>query len=57
MRLVVTLARDEIGMIVAEYPAISGCVSQLRTEDEALANVLARRSPPAWSHEPRAGCR
>jgi predicted RNase H-like HicB family nuclease len=39
MRLVVTLERDETGMLVAECPAIPGCVSQGRTEDEALANI------------------
>ena len=39
MRLIVTLRRDETGMIVAECPAIPGCVSQGRTEDEAIRNV------------------
>lgn len=39
MKLPVTLERDETGMIVAECPAIPGCVSQGRTEDEALANI------------------
>ncbi len=39
MKLIVTLERDETGMIVAECPAIPGCVSQGRTEPEALANV------------------
>jgi predicted RNase H-like HicB family nuclease len=39
MKLPVTLERDESGMIVAECPAIPGCVSQGRTEDEALANI------------------
>ena len=39
MRLLVTLAPDETGMIVAECPAIPGCVSQGKTEDEAVANV------------------
>jgi len=39
MRLIVTLERDETGMIVAECPAIPGCVSQGKTEDEALANI------------------
>jgi predicted RNase H-like HicB family nuclease len=39
MRLVVTLERDETGMIVAECPAIPGCVSQGRTEEEAIANI------------------
>jgi len=39
MRLIVTLERDETGMLVAECPAIPGCVSQGKTEEEALANV------------------
>ncbi len=39
MKLVITLERDETGMIVAECPAIPGCVSQGRTEEEAIANV------------------
>ena len=39
MKLVVTLERDETGMLVAECPAIPGCVSQGKTEDEALANI------------------
>lgn len=39
MKLLVTLERDETGMIVAECPAIPGCVSQGKTEAEALANI------------------
>ncbi|GAF93232.1 unnamed protein product [marine sediment metagenome] len=39
MRLIITLERDETGMIVAECPAIPGCVSQGKTEDEAIANI------------------
>jgi len=39
MRLVVTMERDETGMIVVECPAIPGCVSQGRSEDEALSNI------------------
>ena len=39
MKLVVTLDRDETGMIVAECPAIPGCVSQGKTEEEAMANI------------------
>ena len=39
MRLPVTLERDETGAVVAECPAIPGCVSQGATEDEALANI------------------
>jgi predicted RNase H-like HicB family nuclease len=39
MKLFVTLEPDETGMIVAECPAIPGCVSQGRTEAEALENI------------------
>ena len=39
MKLLVTLERDESGMIVAECPAIPGCVSQGPTESEALDNI------------------
>ena len=39
MKLIVTLERDETGMIVAQCPAIPGCVSQGKTEDESLANI------------------
>lgn len=39
MRLPVTLERDEHGWIVAECPSIPGCVSQGKTEEEALENI------------------
>ena len=39
MKLIVTLDRDETGMIVAECPAVPGCISQGKTEAEALANI------------------
>jgi len=39
MKLIVTSERDETGMIVVECPAIPGCVSQGKTETEALANI------------------
>jgi len=39
MRLVVTIERDETGMFVVECPAIPGCVSQGRTEEDALSNI------------------
>ncbi len=39
MKFIVNLDRDETGMIVAECPAIPGCVSQGKTEAEALANT------------------
>jgi predicted RNase H-like HicB family nuclease len=39
MKFVVNLDRDETGMIVAECPAIPGCVSQGKTEQEAIDNI------------------
>ncbi len=39
MRFIVNLQRDETGMIIAECPAIPGCVSQGKTEAEALENI------------------
>ncbi len=39
MKLIVTLDRDETGMVVVECPSIPGCVSQGKTEEEALANI------------------
>jgi predicted RNase H-like HicB family nuclease len=39
MKLIVTLERDETGMIVAECPAIPGCISQGKTEEAALDNI------------------
>jgi len=39
MKLIVTLTRDETGMIVAECPSIPGCVSQGADENEAMKNI------------------
>jgi predicted RNase H-like HicB family nuclease len=39
MKLIVTLERDETGTIVVECPSIPGCVSQGKTEAEALQNI------------------
>ena len=46
MTLPVVLERGEDGWIVAECPALPGCVSQGRTESEALANV--KEAARAW---------
>ena len=39
MKFMVTIDCDEDGMFVAECPSIPGCVSQGKTEEEALANI------------------
>lgn len=39
MKFLVTIERDELGWIVADCPALPGCVTQGRTVDEALVNV------------------
>lgn len=39
MKLTVTITRDEDRMFVVECPSIPGCVSQGRTEKEALENI------------------
>lgn len=39
MKFLVTLQEGEDGWIVAECPALPGCVSQGRTADEALVNI------------------
>lgn len=39
MRFVVTIERDEDGAWITECPSIPGCISEGKTEDEALANI------------------
>lgn len=39
MKLLITLEKGEDGYIVAECPAIPGCVSQGKTEQEAIKNI------------------
>jgi len=39
MKLLVTLERDESGMLVAECPSLPGCISQGETEAAALTNI------------------
>jgi predicted RNase H-like HicB family nuclease len=39
MKFVITMVRDEDGVVIAECPAIPGCVSQGKTEKEAMKNV------------------
>jgi predicted RNase H-like HicB family nuclease len=46
MKRDVTLTNDEDGWIVAECPELPGCISQGKTEAEALANI--REAISAW---------
>lgn len=39
MKFVVTVERDEDGVYVVECPSIPGCISQGKTEKEALDNI------------------
>ncbi|OHB88734.1 MAG: hypothetical protein A3D89_05230 [Planctomycetes bacterium RIFCSPHIGHO2_02_FULL_52_58] len=39
MKFLVTIFQDEDGMFIAECPAIPGCVSQGKTEQEAEGNI------------------
>jgi predicted RNase H-like HicB family nuclease len=39
MHLMVILEQGEDGYIVVECPSLPGCVSQGKTEEEALANI------------------
>lgn len=41
MKFNVIITRDEDGMFIAECPAIPGCVSQGKTEEEAQRNIQA----------------
>ncbi len=39
MKFTITILRDEDGVYIAECPSIPGCVSQGKTEDEAMGNI------------------
>ncbi len=39
MKFTITITRDEDEMFIAECPAIPGCVSQGKTEEEAQRNI------------------
>ena len=39
MKFTITIDRDEDGMFIADCPAIPGCVSQGKTEEEAWGNI------------------
>ena len=39
MKFLITILQDEDGMFIAECPVIPGCVSQGKTEKEAIINI------------------
>jgi predicted RNase H-like HicB family nuclease len=54
MRPAVILTKDAAGWIVAECPELPGCVSQGKTEVEALANIREAIAGWLWAEEQKA---
>jgi predicted RNase H-like HicB family nuclease len=50
----VTLERAEDGWIVAECPALPGCVSQGRDEKEAIENIKEAITAWLWAEDQKA---
>ncbi|MGH7814060.1 MAG: type II toxin-antitoxin system HicB family antitoxin [Candidatus Binataceae bacterium] len=50
----VTLTMAEDGWIVAECPALPGCVSQGKDEPEALANIKEAIAAWLWAEDRKA---
>jgi predicted RNase H-like HicB family nuclease len=50
----VILKKDEEGWVVAECPALPGCISQGKTEPEALANIKEAITAWLWAEDQKA---
>ena len=50
----VTLTEAEDGWIVAECPALAGCVSQGKSEKEALDNIKEAITAWLWAEDQKA---
>ena len=50
----VTMEPEENGWIVAECPALPGCVSQGRDEEEALKNIKEAITAWLWAEDQKA---
>ena len=50
----VTLKPDDDGWIVVECPALPGCISQGKTEQEALANIKEAITAWLWAEDQKA---
>lgn len=53
----VTLDRAEDGWIVAECPALPGCVSQGRDEENALENIREAITAWLWAEDQKAAAK
>jgi len=53
----VTLTKAEDGWLVAECPALPGCVSQGKDEQEALANIKEAIAAWLWAEDQKAATR
>ena len=50
----IVLTPDEDGWIVAECPALPGCISQGKTEQEAIANIKEAITAWLWAEDQKA---
>ena len=50
----ITLTPDEDGWIVAECPALPGCVSQGKDEEEAIVNIREAVTAWMWAEDQKA---
>lgn len=50
----VTLEMDEDGWVVAECPALPGCLSQGKDEQEALSNIKEAITAWLWAEDQKA---
>ena len=50
----ITLDPIEDGWIVAECPALPGCISQGRSEEEAIANIREAITAWMWAEDQKA---
>ena len=57
MVLHATLERAEDGWIMALCPALPGCVSQGKTEEDALANIKEAITAWLWAEDQKAAAK
>jgi predicted RNase H-like HicB family nuclease len=50
----ITMSRDEDGWIIVECPALPGCISQGKDEQEALANIKEAITAWLWAEDQKA---